>query len=185
MPAVLWLVLALVAAFGVVAVSARRARRTLPALELPPGESLPPTPLQRLALQSLIAASGLAAVGAGLVVYLGPQRLSDDTAIRLIVTGLALAALAVAALVPIRAGRWAAADAGRMDERDRAILAGASSSQSGAILITLAVWMIGLAEAFRSAGAVPTVYLFLVFWSCVLINMFALLGGIVLAYRRS
>lgn len=185
MSAVLWLVLALVATFGVVAVSARRARRTLPALELPPGESLPSTPLQRLALQSLIAASGLAAAGAGLVAYFGPQRFSDDDVIRLTVTGLALAALAVAALVPIRAGRWAAAGTGRIDERDRAILAGASTGQSGAILITLAAWMIGLAEAFWSAGAVPTIYLFLVFWSCVLINLFALLGGIVLAYRRS
>jgi hypothetical protein len=120
-----------------------------------------------------------------LVVYFGPQQFSDDAAIRLPVTGLALASLAVAVLVPIRAGRWAAAGAGRMDERDRAILTGASASQSGAILITLAVWMIGLAETFRSAGAVPTVFLYLIFWSCLLINVFALLGGIVLAYRRS
>jgi hypothetical protein len=183
--AILWLILALVIAFALVAMAARRTRRLLPALELPPGETFPATPLQRLATRSLAAAAGLTAIAAGIVIVAGPQRFWDDDAVRLTVTGLTVLAVGMGALPSIRARRWASAEDGQLDERDRTILTSASGGQAGAILVTVAAWMIGLTESFPSAGAVPVVYLYLMFWSSLLVSLLAWLGGVVLAYRRS
>lgn len=182
---ILWIILALVIAFALVALAARRTRRLLPALELPPGETLPAAPLQRLATRGFIAAGALTAVSAGIVALAGPQRFRDDDGVRLAVTGLMIVALIAAALVSLRASRWASTGDGLLDERDRTILAGASGGQAGAMLVALAAWMIGLTEAFRTAGGVPVVYLYLMFWSIVLVSQLAWLAGIVLTYRRS
>jgi len=182
---ILWIILALVIASALVALGTRRSRRLLPALELPPGETFPATPLQRLATQSLIAAGALTAVCAGIVTVAGPQRFWDDDAVRLSVTGLVIVALVVAATVSLRASRWMSAGDGLLDERDRAILASASGGQAGAMLVVLAAWMIGLTEAFLPAGGVPVVYLYLMFWSVLLVSQLAWLAGLVLTYRRS
>lgn len=182
---ILWLVLALVLAFALVALAAKRTRRLLPALELPPGETFPATPLQRLATQSLIAAGALTAICAGIITLAGPQRFWDDDAVRLSVTGLVIVTLVVTATVSMRASRWMSAGDGLLDERDRAILASASGGQAGAMLVTLAAWMIGVTEAFQTAGGVPVVYLYLMFWSILLVSQLAWLAGIVLTYRRS
>ena len=72
-----------------------------------------------------------------------------------------------------------------VDERDRAILSGSSGLQSGAVLTTLVVWVIGLTESFHAVGAVPLYYLNLVFWSCLVVNLLALPLGVLLGYRRS
>lgn len=182
---ILWLVLSLVLAFALVSLAAKRTRRLLPVLELPPGETFPATPLQRLATRSFIAVGALTAVSAVIVTLAGPQRFWDDDVVRLAVTGLMIVALITAALVSMRASRWAAAGDELLDERDRTILAGASGGQAGAMLVTLAAWMIGLTEAFQSAGGVPVVYLYLMFWSILLVSQIAWLAGVVLIYRRS
>jgi hypothetical protein len=105
--------------------------------------------------------------------------------VRLTVTALAIASIVVSAFVPMRAERWAHAEDGHLDERDRAILTAAAGGQAGAILVTIAGWMIGLTETFHEAGAVPVVHLYLMFWTSVVVSSLAWLAGIVLAYRRS
>ena len=74
---------------------------------------------------------------------------------------------------------------GQLDERDRAILGRAATAQAAGILITLAIWTVGLSETFHAAGAVPVFYLYLVFWSCVVVHLLGLPVGILLGYRRS
>jgi hypothetical protein len=54
-----------------------------------------------------------------------------------------------------------------------------------AVLVTVAIWMVGLQERYSEAGAVPVVWLMLVFWSCVVASVLALPLGILLGYRRS
>ncbi len=185
MSPILWAVLAIVSAFGLVAVVANRTRSTTPPLALEPGESLPRTPLQRLATGGLLVASAFAVAAAGVVVRFGPERFWDDDTVRLTTTGLALGALAVLALVSFRAWSWIHRDDGHVDERDRTILGSASMGQSGAMLVTLACWMIGLTETYRASGAVPVVFLYLIFWSLVMVSLLAWLAGIVLGYRRA
>ncbi len=63
-------------------------------------------------------------------------------------------------------------------------LARASLAQSVAMLLTLAVWVVGVTETFRATHLVPSVHLYLLFWSCVIANLAALPVGILLGYRR-
>jgi len=42
----------------------------------------------------------------------------------------------------------------------------------------------GLVEHFHSAGAVPLFYMYLIFWSCLIVNLMALPIGILIGYRR-
>ena len=47
---------------------------------------------------------------------------------------------------------------------------------------TLAAWMISLTEHFREQGAVPVVYLYLIFGSVILMNIISQAIGILLGY---
>ena len=53
------------------------------------------------------------------------------------------------------------------------------------LIVTLAAWMIGLGEAFQSTHLVPSSFIYLIFWSCVLVSLIAMLAGVVIGYRRS
>ena len=75
-------------------------------------------------------------------------------------------------------------DDGTLDERDHEILSGSQSLRSAAILITLVIWLIGLQETFRAEGAVPIAYLYLVFWSCLVVSLLEFPLGILVGYRR-
>jgi hypothetical protein len=185
MAPILWITVALAAALAFVYFSARRARALRPPIVLAPGESMPTTPLQRLAQRALAACLLLAILGAAIVVHYGPQVYWDSDQVRLTVMGVLMAMLAVFSFVGVRTAYWLRQGDAVIDERDRAVLAGASAGQSGAILVTLAVWQIGLAETFHSTHLVPMVHLYLVFWSCVVMTLLAWLAGIVLGYRRS
>lgn len=181
---IIWIVLAVAVAFGFVFFAARRARSVLPALVLPPGESLPATPLQRLAQWTLAGVAVLTVLAAAIVTYHGPQVFWDNDHVRLTVTGLLLAALAVFSLVGVQTARWLAAGDRHLDERDRAILSTASAGQAGAMLVTLAAWIIGLTETHRDTRQLHVVFLYLMFWSCLMTSLLAWLAGIVLGYRR-
>ena len=182
---ILYVVAALAASLALVYFAALRARRLQPALVLPPGESLPSTPLQRLARLGFALTLACFAVAVGIVVVRGPQEYWDNDRVRLTAMGCVLAGLAVFAVVGARAGLLAKNDDGQLDERDRMILYGASSGQAGAMLVTLAVWGVALAETYHAAGAVPVVFLYLIFWSCLMMSVLAWFGGIVIGYRRS
>jgi hypothetical protein len=73
---------------------------------------------------------------------------------------------------------------GSLDERDRLILSQASGAQSAMVLLTLVAWVIYLAEKFRDAGAVPVVYLYLIFGCVVIVNIIGQAVGILLGYWR-
>ena len=114
----------------------------------------------------------------------GPQRWYDDDTIRLTVTALLLAVLVVVAGATAWLGAQAKREDGILDERDKDILARAPAVQGVAMLLTLAVWVVGLTEHFHEAGAVPHFYLYLIFWSCVLVDALGLPLGVLIGYRR-
>jgi purine-cytosine permease-like protein len=185
MPVILWSILAVVLVLGVIAVARYHSRSILPPLVLPPGETLPTAPLQRLVRWSLALGVVPMAAAAVLVAWYGPTEYSADDAVRLLVTGLLLASLIVLAVPTLLASAWATRDDDRLDERDRAILARAPAGQAGAILVLLAVWVIALTETFRGEPGIPSVFLTLMFWSCLLVSLLASNVGILLGYRRS
>lgn len=185
MKAILWSIIVLGAAFGVLYVVVRRAQRTLPPIVLPAGETMPSTALQRLAWQSLVPIFLLTLAAAAVVAYHGALIAWEVDAVRLSATGLLLAALAVFTYYISRVRIWTIRDDGTLDERDRAILTSAPAGQAPAMMVTLAAWMIGLIEAYHASHLIPSVFLYLIFWSLLMVSILAMLAGVVIGYRRS
>jgi len=185
MKVIFYSIIALAAAFFAFYIPVRRAQRRLPPIELPPGESMPVTPLQRLARRSLGLVLALTLAAAAVVVLSGVQAWWESDAVRLSATGLLLAALLVFTFYTSRIWSWTARDDGSLDERDRAILAGAPAGQAPAMLVTLAAWMIGLIETHQGTHMVHSAFLYLIFWSCLMVSVLAQLAGVVTGYRRS
>lgn len=182
MKPILWMVMGLLVAGGIVFVSALRTRRHLPVL--PEGMSLPPTPVQRYAR---LALSGvlLLTLAAGIwVTVVGPQTWWDNDTVRRGVTGTLLLALLVFAGFMATVRSLESRDDGSFDERDQAILGRACAGVGGAMMAVLAAWMIGLVETFNDTRLVPSYFLYLMFWSCVMTNVVASLAGILVAYKR-
>lgn len=148
-------------------------------------EPLPVTPLQQLARRGLLLGGVLTAGLVATVLYFGPERTFGDDAVRIGFTMLLVAILVVFGVLALRLMAWVRREDGMLDERDRVILTGAHALRSVSMLLTLAVWMIGLQETFWSDGAVPVFYLNLVFWSCLVVSLLALPLGILFGYRRS
>ena len=182
MPILLWGVLAIAAGIFVMWIVGLMTRPKRP--PLPPGTEFPATPLQKVAGWSLGVGLLLGLAAAAIVVVNGPQRWYDDDAIRITVTMLLLAVLMIVAGASSWLGAQAKREDGVLDERDKAILERAPAVQGVAMLLTLAVWMVGLIEHFHEAGAVPLLYLYLVFWSCLLVDVLALPLGVLIGYRR-
>ena len=182
MTVVLWGVLALAAGFGaMVVVTWMGARRSAP---WPADVELPATPLQRASWWSLGLGTVLGAGALGVVMTYGPQRTYDDDGVRGVFMLCLLGVFVVFAGLSGVVASWNRRRDGVLDERDREILGRAPAVQSAATLVTLAVWMVGLIESFHGAGAVPLFYLYLVFWSCVVMNLLGLPVGVLLGYRR-
>lgn len=184
MAIILWMLIALVAIFGVLLAAVRMAQRQLPPLTLPPGERMPTTALQRLAGRTLLATGALTLIAAAIVVWYGVAAWWENDSIRLTVTGVLLAGLAVFTVYIGRVWRLVARDDGSLDERDRAILASAPAGQAPAMLVTFAAWMIGLSETYHQTHLVPSAFLYLIFWSLLMVSLLGLLAGVVLGYRR-
>jgi hypothetical protein len=180
-----WMVIAVLAALGVVYVAAHRVRAQLPPIVLPGGEPMPKTRLQRLAAVGLAIVAVCTAVAIGLVWHYGPDVFWHDDTVRLAVTFTLLAGLVAYAGCVALAGHWAARDDGGVDERDRAIVTRAPAGQAGAMLVVLAVWHIALGETFKSTRLVPSYFLYLILWSCIMVSALAWLAGVLLTYRRA
>ena len=182
---ILWIVAGLLVAGIFVFAASLRTRRLLPPVELPPGEKLPKTPMQRLAGWTLLIVILLTAAAAAMVAYHGPQVWWDSDPVRLTVTFLEIAALFVYLAFTMGLRSLEARVDGSFDERDTAILARASAGVGGAMMVITAVWMIVLTESYRDTRLIPSYYLYLIFWSVVLTNVIASIAGILLAYRRN
>jgi hypothetical protein len=185
MSVIFWSILALALVPVAVAVATFHSRRIAPPLVMPPGETFPTTPLQRLVRQSLALGLISLAVAGALVVSFGPTAYSDDVPVRLSVTGLLLASVLALAAPTLLAGMWARRDDDKLDERDRAILARAPAGQAAAMLVLLAIWMIALTETFSGEPGIPAVFVNLIFWSCLLVGLLGSSVGILLGYRRT
>jgi len=182
MTVILWGVLAVTAGAAVMAIAAWRAAPKAP--PLPPDVDFPVTRLQKLAGWTLLVGLVLAGSATAIQVTYGPQTVYDTDNLRLTFTFLVLATLIVFLVMLLVAKAWADRGDDTLDERDQAILDRAPVAQAPAMLVTLAVWMVGLTESFRDPGAVPTLYMYLVFWSVIVIYMLALPVGVLLGYRR-
>ena len=182
MPVLLWGVLAIAVILGGIWIVARRAMSPVP--PLPPDVELATTYLQRSSRWSLGVGVPLSAVAAGIILFYGPDAVYDNDNIRLVFTLLLLVILMVLAWSTVWVKMRAERDPSLVDERDQAILGRAPAVQGIAVILTLAAWMIGLVEHFHSAGAVPLFYLYLIFWSCLIVNLMALPIGILIGYRR-
>ena len=91
----LWIIVALLVAGAIVFATSLKTRRTLPKLDLPDGEELPKTLMQRRAGWALLAVVLLTGIAAGCLVWFGPRAWWDVDAIRHVVTALMLGALLV------------------------------------------------------------------------------------------
>jgi len=182
MPLILWGILAIAASLAVLVVLTWLRTPRLPPLE--PGTELPATPLQHLARWGLVLGM-LPGIAIGVMLFrYGAQTIYDDDGLRSVFTVLLLLIVAVFLIVVTRLKVWMTRVDGTLDERDRSILAAAPRLQSAAMLVTLAAWMVGLIERFHAAGAVPLVYLYLLFWSCWVVSLLTVPLGILLGYRR-
>ena len=115
----------------------------------------------------------------------GPQQWWDSDPVRLTVTSILLAALATYFGCSLRIRQLENRGDGSFDERDGIILGRSCAGVGGAMMVILAAWAVALTEAFIETRLVPSYYLYLVFWSCVMTNVAASLAGILLAYRRA
>lgn len=184
MTPIIWIVLALLIGGAIVFASSLKTRRSLPPVEMPDGESMPKTALQKHARTALLVVLVLTAAAAACIVWFGPQAWWDEDAVRHPVTAMMLGALIAYLLFTVQARSLEARDDGSFDERDAAILARSGAGVGGAMMTVIAAWMIGLVETHIETRLIPTYYLYLIFWSCVMTNVIASLAGVLLAYRR-
>ena len=141
----------------------------------------PLTLLQRNAW--LGVAVGVAALGtiAALINTYGVAEYWNNDSFRLAIVGLYIGALVVCAVL-LSASTAARKKTPRFDERDRQVLSQAGNYQIGFVLVSLAIWLVTLGERFHAEGAVPMVYLYLMFGSIVMISFIGQAVGILISY---
>jgi hypothetical protein len=104
-----------------------------------------------------------------------------DDELRLIVMGIFMAGLlgSVATMaVPVVQARAR----GGLDERDEAILARAATAQMALIVLAVAAWVISLTQRFHDEGAIPVVYMYLMFGSVILLMTIGQSVGVLIGY---
>jgi hypothetical protein len=91
---ILWIAAGLLIAGILVYLAALRTRRRLPKIDLPRGEKLPRTLLQRYASWTLFVVVLLTGVAGGMVVWYGPRVWWDNDPVRLAFTFVLIASVA-------------------------------------------------------------------------------------------
>lgn len=71
-----------------------------------------------------------------------------------------------------------------LDERDISILIKTPIIQLWAVIISLLVWVIILPEIYRNTGQVPIIYLYIIFFSTMIISSISYAAGILIGYWR-
>lgn len=182
MSIILWGVLALGGGFLALWFAARTARPSAP--PLPPDTEFPPTPMQRIARWTVGIGVLLSAAATALVAANGAETTFESDKLRIAFTLILLAVLGVVGAATIWLRAQVSREDGALDERDKDILGRAPVMQVAGMTVTLAIWTVGLAEHFHDAGAVPVFYLYLIFWSCIVVSLLGLPVGILAGYRR-
>lgn len=149
------------------------------AVRLASGEAIPASPLEKRAWAGLGIGVVIAATQLGVLLSRGPTNFFDDRVQRLSLDALMIVGLA-AFFALARARRKGEV---LFDERDRKILEHASKVQASAVLGLVAIWAIGLTEAYWDAGQVPIAFPILMFWSALVVYLLALPIGILWASR--
>jgi hypothetical protein len=137
-------------------------------------------PLQKRAFYGLIF--GLAWIIAMIAVFLikgGASIFDTDGTFRLIMDSIWIGGLIVYLVLFYRI----LGKTHLVDERDRLIYDRSPRIQWLAIIFTLVAWVIGLTEGFRDQG-VPTVYLYLMFFTVLSVSAIAQCIGILTGYWR-
>lgn len=142
----------------------------------------PMTRLQKSAWWGLLFGTAALAITAALLNRFGVDEYWNNDNFRLIVAGIFIAGLAGCAAFLAAAVKTGRASAG-LDERDRGVLARSGTYQTIFIILTMAIWLVSLGEKFHDAGAIPMVYLYLMFGSVILSNFIGQFTGILLGYK--
>jgi hypothetical protein len=138
-------------------------------------------PLQKRAWYGL--AVGVVFAVAGLVVFIlkgGISTFDEDAGFRLIIDGLWIGGL-IANLIIVN---LALRKPSLVDERDRLIMDRAPRVQWLAVVFSLVAWVIVLNEVYRETNLIPSVYLYLIFLSILIVSTLAQCLGILIGYWR-
>jgi hypothetical protein len=138
-------------------------------------------PLQKRAWWGL--AVGLVFALAFILVFVlmgGIKTFDDDQSFRIIIDVLWVGGL-VANLIIVN---LALRRPGLVDERDRLILDRAPRVQWLAVVFTLVAWTIGLTEVYHNTRQIPSVFLFVIFMSVLIVSTLAQCLGIIIGYWR-
>jgi hypothetical protein len=139
-------------------------------------------PLQKRALWGLL--TGLAFAIAFVLVFIlkgGISTFDEDQNFRIIIDILWIGGL-VANLAIVN---LALRKPGMVDERDRMILDRAPRIQWLAVIFTLVAWVIALTEVYHDTHLVPSLFLYVVFMSVLIVSTLAQCLGILIGYWRS
>ena len=138
-------------------------------------------PLQKRALYGV--AFGVLWAIAIVAVFLlkgGAGNFSEDVQFRSIIDGLWIGGL-IAYLILFETLLH---KPGKVDERDKLIMAWAPAIQWRAVIFTMAAWVIALSEVYHEQGQIPVIFLFIVFMSILIVSMIAQCAGILVGYWR-
>ena len=139
------------------------------------------TPLQKRAWWGLVI--GLVFAIAFTLVFIlkgGIATFDEDRGFRIIIDILWVGGLIANLLIVNLALR----KPGMVDERDKLVLDRAPRIQWLAVIFTLVAWMILLTEAYHDTGLVPTVFLFIIFMTVLIVSTLAQCLGIIIGYWR-
>jgi hypothetical protein len=135
-------------------------------------------PLQKRAFYGLIFGIAWAiTIVAVFILKGGATAFDTDQTFRLIMDGIWIGGLIVYLVLFYRILR----KTNLVDERDKLIYDRSPRTQWLAIILTLVAWVIGLSVAFRSQG-VPTVFLYVMFFTILCVSAIAQCIGILVGY---
>jgi len=137
-------------------------------------------PLQKRAFYGLIFGIAWAiAIVAVFILKGGATAFDADQSFRLIMDGIWVGGLIVYLVLFYTILR----KTNLVDERDKQIYDRSPRTQWLAVIFTLVAWVIGLTEGFRSQG-VPTVFLYVMFFTILCVSVIAQCIGILVGYWR-
>ncbi len=129
-----------------------------------------------------VAISGLTFVTVSSILFSqGAAAYWDNDDLRLLVIGIFLGGLFAYVAVVLVAMAKDERD-NQLDERDQLILRRAATTQVTMMILTLAAWLVALPKMFHEQGAIPTVYLYLMFGSVILVSLLGQSLGILIGY---